>query len=60
MTKYKFSVVSKGTTDAVTGTEKDENGGIKDYVIQHDLERPKPMVGWFTFHEFRDYLKLIG
>ena len=60
MTKYEFSGVPKGSTGTVINEERDKNGKIKDYAIQWDLERPKPLVDWFTVSEFRDYLEVIG
>ena len=60
MTKYEFSGVPIGTTGVVIDEERDKNGKIKDYVIQWDLVRLKPLVDWFTVSEFRDYLEVIG
>ena len=60
MTKYEFSGVPIGTTGVVIDEERDKNGKIKDYVIQWDLVRPKPLVDWFTPDEFVDYLQVIG
>ena len=60
MTKYEFSGVPKGTTGLVIDEERDKYGKIKEYAIQWDLERPKPLVDWFTVDEFRDYLEVIG
>ena len=59
MTKYEFSGVPKGTTGLVIDEERDKYGKIKDYAIQWDLPRPKPLVDWFTPDEFVDYLEVI-
>ena len=45
--------------EILANEERDKNGKIKDYVIQWDLVRPKPLVDWFTVSEFHDYLEVI-
>ena len=59
-TDYEFSGVPKGTTGTVIDVERDDMGNIKEYAIQWDLERAKPLVDWFTADEFVDYLQVIG
>ena len=58
-TDYEFSGVPKGTTGTVIDVARDDMGNIKEYAIQWDLERTKPLVDWFTADEFVDYLQVI-
>ena len=59
-TCVEFSGVPAGTTGKVVdiSSPKNKHMGV-EYAIQWDLNRPRPLVDWFSETEFKDFLEIL-
>ncbi|MHB8360351.1 MAG: hypothetical protein ACYDAO_10560 [Thermoplasmataceae archaeon] len=58
--KVGFLGAPRGTTGKVIQVTTPRNKHLeKEYAIQWDLFRSRPLVDWFTESEFRDFLEVL-